>query len=383
MRVVHLYKDYFPVLGGIENHIRALAQAQARMGLEVIVLVTTPLRRTTEHFDGPIRVIKTGRWVTVSSTPISPSFFFHARTLFSRCDLIHLHHPYPPAELAYLLSGRDRPAVLTYHSDIVRQRVAGRLYRPLFHRVLARVARILVTSPIYMETSPHLRAFRGKCRVVPLGIDVARFLAAPAEAAQALRASWCEAPGQPHVLFVGRLRYYKGIDTLLHALTRLPAVHATIVGTGPMERPWRALARELGLANRVHFLGDVPDAELPLVYHAADLFILPANARAEAFGTVLLEAMAAGLPVITTEIGTGTSWVVGEAGWIVPPRDPEALAEAIQEVLDQPEMARARGQRARERVWAEFTLERMAENVWAVYQEVLHQAQAQRASATP
>ncbi len=383
MRVLHLYKDYFPILGGIENHIRALAEAQARMGLEVIVLVTSPTRKTVELLEGSVRVLKASRWLTVASTPLSPAFFIHARRLFPQCDLVHLHHPYPPAEIAYLLSGGNTPAVLTYHSDIVRQRVSGRLYRPWLYRVLQRVARILVTSPVYLETSPHLRAFRDKCRVVPLGIDADRFRAVPHEAARAVRSSWCSAPYRPHALFVGRLRYYKGIDTLLHALARLPGVHATIVGSGPMERAWRALARDLELTDRVHFVGEVPDSELPLVYHAADLFVLPASARAEAFGTVLLEAMAAGLPVITTEIGTGTTWVVGEAGWIVPPRDPIALAEAIQEILEQPEVARARGRQGQERVQREFTIEKMAQSVLKIYEDSLHQATSQSASPRP
>lgn len=383
MRVIHLYKDYFPVLGGIENHIRALAEAQARMGLEVLVLVTSPTRKTIDLQDGSVRVLKASRWLTVASTPLSPAFFLYARRLLPQCDLVHLHHPYPPAEIAYLLSGGSTPAVLTYHSDIVRQRLSGRLYRPWLYRVLARVERILVTSPIYLETSPHLRAFRYKCRIVPLGIDIARFLSVPPEAARAMRSSWCPAPHRPHALFVGRLRYYKGIDTLLHALARLPEIHATIVGTGPMERAWRALARDLQLMDRVHFLGEVPDSALPLIYHAADLFVLPASARAEAFGTVLLEAMAAGLPVITTEIGTGTTWVVREAGWVVPPRDPVALAEAMCEILNQPEAARARGLHGQERVRREFTLEKMAQNVLKIYEEILHQAAFQSASPNP
>ncbi|WP_376789949.1 glycosyltransferase [Thermoflexus sp.] len=383
MRVIHLYKDYFPILGGIENHIRALAEAQARMGLEVIVLVTSPTRKTIELMDGSVRVLKASRWFTVASTPLSLAFFLYARRFLPQSDVIHLHHPYPPAEIAYLMNGGNRPAVLTYHSDIVRQRLSGRLYRPWLYRVLGRVAQILVTSPVYLETSPHLQAFRDKCRVVPLGIDVARFLTVPPEAPRALRSSWCSAPHRPHALFVGRLRYYKGLDTLLQALTRLPDLHATIVGTGPMERAWRTLARDLRVSDRVHFLGEVPDPKLPLIYHAADLFVLPASARAEAFGTVLLEAMAAGLPVVTTEIGTGTTWVVGGTGWIVPPRDPEALAEAIQEILDHPEAARERGRQGQERVRREFTLEKMAQRVLEIYEEVRHQAASQSASPHP
>lgn len=382
MRILHLYKDYFPVLGGIENHIRALAEAQARAGMEVVVLVTAPHGRTVEERSGNLRILKAGRWVTIASTPLSPSFFLHARRLLRECDLVHLHHPYPPAELAYLLSGTTAPAVLTYHSDIVRQRRSGRLYRPLLYRVLDRVACILVTSPVYLETSPHLRPFRGKCRVVPLGIEVSRFAEVSPEEAKALRAAWCGEPGRPHVLFVGRLRYYKGLEVLLHALPALPEVHAVIAGTGPMEGPWRRLAQALGLGPRVHFLGEVPDARLPALYHAADLFVLPATARAEAFGTVLLEAMAAGLPVVTTEVGTGTTWVVGEAGWVVPPGDPEALAAAIREIVRQPDLARERAARGRERVRTQFTVERMVEGVQAVYRDVLRQACSQSASPT-
>ena len=121
------------------------------------------------------------------------------------------------------------------------------------------------------------------------------------------------------------------------------------------------------------FAGEVPDEDLPGCYHAADIFVLPANARAEAFGIVLLEAMASGLPCITTEVGTGTSWVVqdGVTGLVVPPRDPQALAGAIQALLDDPQRRAAMGHAARARVEAEFTLERMIARVQAVYEKAL------------
>jgi glycosyltransferase involved in cell wall biosynthesis len=117
----------------------------------------------------------------------------------------------------------------------------------------------------------------------------------------------------------------------------------------------------------------VEDDALPGVYRQASVFVLPANARAEAFGTVLLEAMASGLPCVTTELGTGTSWVVqdGLTGLVVPPNDPAALAVAIGRILADPNLARQMGQAGRERVEREFTESVMVNAVMAVYRELL------------
>jgi rhamnosyl/mannosyltransferase len=182
--------------------------------------------------------------------------------------------------------------------------------------------------------------------------------------------------GAPTLLFVGRLRYYKGVDTLLRAMTMLPPeVRLRVVGTGPMLAAWRSLATELGLVDRVAFTDEVPDAALPRYYREATLFVLPANARAEAFGTVLLEAMASGLPCLTTEVGSGTSWVVQDdvTGRVVPPKDPEAMASAIAELLGDPERLREMGRAARARVAAEFTESRMVDRVMAVYEDLVPQ----------
>ena len=175
------------------------------------------------------------------------------------------------------------------------------------------------------------------------------------------------------LLFVGRLRYYKGLDTLLHALTHLPGVALTVVGDGPMRAPWQALAHQLGLGERVGFVGDVDDAQLPARYLEADLFVLPANARAEAFGTVLLEAMAAGLPCVTTELGTGTAWIVqhGVTGLVVPPGDAEALRGAIESLLHDTSLRRTMGEAGRARVEKHFTVERMIEGVEQVYRQAM------------
>ena len=278
MKILHVYKDYFPVLGGIENHVRVLAEQQVRSGLEAQVLACSPGwpgRRTV--LDG-VPIVWAGRLTTLQSMPISPTVPLLARRLAP--DIVHVHSPFPLGELSALLLPRRTPVVVTHHSDVVRQRAMMRVYAPLYRRFVARVDRIIVTSRAYAETSPWLGGRRDAWRVVPLGIDPAVFT-----------------PDGPRIddaaelLFVGRLRYYKGLDTLFAALHELPGVRLDIVGEGRMAAEWRASVAAQGLAGRVRFLGDLHESELPARYRSARLFVLPANCRAEAFGTVLIEAM--------------------------------------------------------------------------------------------
>jgi len=367
VKILHIYKDYFPVLGGIENHIKVLAEAQAGVGHEVTALVCDPSCRTcTETLNG-VRVIKAGRLATVASMPLSLSQPAVLRKL--RPDVAHVHSPYPLGEAANWLLGRARVTVITHHSDVVRQQGWLRLYGPCLRRVLRAADRVIATSPRYIETSPWLWPVRGKCVVVPLGVDHVRF----APPARPVTGHGRMTDVRPLILFAGRLRYYKGLDTLLHALAFVPGVQLTVVGDGPMRGELERLTDVLDLRGRVTFTGEVSDEDLPGHYRAADVFVLPANARAEAFGTVLLEAMASGLPCVTTEVGSGTSWVVqdGVTGLVVPPRDPQALTGAIRALLDNPQLRGAMGLAARARVEEEFTTERMVARVQAVYEEAL------------
>jgi glycosyltransferase involved in cell wall biosynthesis len=360
MRILHVYKDYFPVLGGIENHVRVLAEAQVRAGHQVIALVCGLGARTTVEELNGVTVVKAGRVATVASMPISFSQPMAMARL--RPDVIHVHSPYPLGEVSAWLLGRGSRLVITHHSDVVRQKGLLRLYGPLLRQVLRRADRILTDSPNYMQTSVWLQPVRDKCTVAPLGVDPVRF--APSASPYA---------GAPMLLFVGRLRYYKGLDTLLHALVSLPDVGLSVVGEGAMRSEWEELAASLGVASRVRFVGEVNDVALPGIYHQATAFVLPSNARSESFGTVLLEAMASGLPCVTTEVGTGTSWVVqdGATGLVVPPSDPAALAGAIGRLIADPGMASRMGQAGRERVEQEFAESVMVERVMTVYREVL------------
>ncbi len=371
MNILHIYKDYFPVLGGIENHVRVLAEAGVERGHAVTVLVTSLDRQTRREELNGVKLIKTSRWVNVSSAPISPAMFLEARTLGRSAEIVHLHFPYPVGELAHLFSGSRAKTVITYHSDIVRQKTLRAFYQPFLWRILRKADRLIATSGRYIDTSPYLSQFKAKCVIVPLGANVDQFAKVDGPRVAALRRQLlADDPQAMLLLSVGRLRYYKGLDDLIRALPAVPQARSVIVGSGPMEAEWKELARSIGVADRVVFAGEAPDEALPLYYAASDIFVLPANARAEAFGTVIVEALAAGKPVISTEVGTGTSWVNvdGQTGLVVPPHDPPALAAAIGTLIGDGRLRQRLGRAAQARAYAEFTVERMIERVYDEYE---------------
>lgn len=370
MRVLQLYKDYFPVRGGVEGHLRLLAEGLAARGHEVTTLVSAPGRRDSDEWRGGVRVLGAGRLATLASTPLSPGLPLLLARL--RPELLHLHHPFPPGDLAALLAARRVPLVVTYHSDIVRQRRLGRLLAPLLRATLARARRVIATSPQYIRSSPFLAPVASRCRVVPFGVELERYTAAEPARVAALRARF---PG-PLVLFVGRLRYYKGADRLVRAMADVPA-RALFVGGDATQRraDLEALAARLGVGERVHFVGEQDDDALLACYAAAEIFALPSVERSEAFGIAQVEAQAAGLPVVCTELGTGTSYVTlhGRTGVVVPPDDVPALSRALQVLVANPALARAMGAAGRARATREFGLERMLDRVEAVYDEALHE----------
>ncbi|KPL24121.1 MAG: glycosyl transferase family 1 [Anaerolineae bacterium SM23_84] len=367
MRILHIYKDYYPIVGGMENHIKMLSEALVQRGHQVTVLVTHPTSRThIEEING-VYVIKAGRLATVASAPLSLALPIILRR--QRPDIAHLHFPYPIGEVSQLLFGRASRTIITYHSDVVRQKGLLKLYRPLLWKALHKADGIIATSPKYIDTSPYLSRVREKCTVIPLGLELQRFLHVSESQVEPIQ----EAYGSPLLLFVGRLRYYKGLEYLLAAMSEIPC-KLLIVGSGPMEDEWRQLAESLRLSDKVVFLGQVTDDDLPPYYHASDIFVLPASERSEAFGTVQVEAMASGLPVVCTELGTGTSFVNvhGQTGLVVPPADPPALAAAILKLLASEDLRRTMGRRGRERASREFSAQTMVDRTITLYEKVLN-----------
>ncbi|MBI5153711.1 glycosyltransferase [Candidatus Poribacteria bacterium] len=372
-RIVHVYKDFWPpIVGGIERSINWMALATRELyGDEITVLVNSRSRATREReFEG-LRVIEVGEWGRAFSAPLSPAFPMWLRRL--KADIWHFHIPNPTGDVSYLLARPRGAVVATYHSDIVRQKWAMAAYGPFLDAFLRRCSAIMPTSPHLIESSPVLSRFREKCVPVPLGMPLARF---ERTAAAGLRAREVKSrfKGFPLVAFVGKLRYYKGLHFLVSAMRALPHVHALIMGEGPEGRKLQTLARELGVADRTHFLGELSDEEVVAHLHAADVFVLPSHLPAEAYGLVQIEAMAAGLPVVSTNLPTGVPYINrdGETGLIVPPGNDEALATAIGELLSGTNRRLAMAEAAYRRAHAEFSDRRMAERLHEVYQCALN-----------
>ncbi|HEY5540731.1 MAG TPA: glycosyltransferase [Coriobacteriia bacterium] len=381
MRVTLLNKYYYPPhLGGIETYLGTLAEALAtRPDVHVSAIVSNEGAATVREDVAGVDVLRIGRAFAASSTPVA---FGMSRAIREaardprRSDLFHFQFPYPWGDWAWQRAGSPRPLVVSYHSDIVRQRFLGTLYRPIMKRLLRRADRIIVGSPPMME-SPALKPHAGKCRVVPYGIRPERYEATPErlERAAAVR----RRHAAPIVLFVGRLVYYKGVDVLVRAMTGFDA-DVVLVGAGPLEGELRELAASLGVADRLSIMPPLDDEALTAHFLAADVFCLPSVARSEAFGIVQLEAHICGTPVVSTNLPTGVPWVNqhGETGLVVPPGDPSALAGALARLLTDDALRARLGARARARVLESFTVETMVAGTLSVYDEVLHEGGARQ-----
>jgi rhamnosyl/mannosyltransferase len=374
MRIVHVYKDYHPpVRGGVEQTIERMARWQVAAGHEVTVLVSASGERTgrTDVIHG-VRVVRVAERARLLSSPLCPGF--PAALAAEQADLWHLHSPNPLGEASWR-SVRPRGAlVITYHCDLLRQRALLPLYRPLVRSLFRRADVLHTTSRQALERRSSLMwPFRERFRVVPLGVDPDPLLSLDGSrpGAQRLR----ERYGDPFVLFVGRLRYYKGLDVLLEAVPRIGAT-LVIVGEGPMGGPLRAQAERLGLNGRVHFTGSVSDEVLHDHLAAAAVGILPSSGPAEAFGLAMVEYLAAGLPVVSTELGTGTSFVNqdGVTGVIVRPCDPGALSDGLRRLLADRETRERMGRAGRNRVQEHFTTASMMRGMEELYADALASA---------
>jgi glycosyltransferase involved in cell wall biosynthesis len=366
VKILHVFKDYFPVIGGIENHIKIIAESQASRGFDVTVLTTSRDSRTTVESMNLVRVIKASRVASLSSTPISFSLLKWIRRL--DVDITHLHFPYPIGEVAHLFLGRSLKTIITYHNDIVKQQVLLAAYKPFLIQAFKKADCILTTSPQMIRTSPVLRRFSDKTRVVPYGIDLGRFGKPDKGTSSNIRARF---KGSRIVLFVGRLRYFKGVQYLIEAMKTVNAT-LLIIGTGSEEGVLKEKVAEANLGHKVIFLGELPNDNLPEYLDACDVFVLPSSHRSESFGIVQIEAMASGKSVISTELGTGTSFVNvhGKTGLVVPPREPGLLAQAINRLLDDDSLREEFEKNAKARS-GEFSREILNERLVEIYKEVL------------
>jgi rhamnosyl/mannosyltransferase len=378
-RVCHLGKFYPPSYGGIETFVRTLARAQAELGARVsVVCMNHEGGPTVIERDGGVEVERARRLAGVAGLDVCPGLVRRLARL--EADVIHLHVPNPTMILALLAARPAIPIVVGYHSDHVRQRVRGLLFRAIERFFYDRVARIAATSPVYAEGSPLLQTHASRVRVLPPPVDVAPFAepgATRTELAARLRASH----EPPLWLVCGRLVYYKAVDVALRALASTRGT-LLVVGDGPERSSLEAEARRLALERRVVFEGNVPDA-VPY-YLAADALWFPSNARSEALGIAQLEAMACGLPIVNAAIpASGVGWAArdGESAITVPLNDAAALARAAERIVDEPGLRERLGAGGRARVLEEFEARVVARRSLELYAELVAEPAAARRTA--
>ncbi|AZD39079.1 Glycosyltransferase [Pseudomonas chlororaphis subsp. aurantiaca] len=370
MRVLHFFKTYLPdSVGGIEQVIFQLCESGARQGIEGQVLTLSADPHPAILKLGQHEVHRARLDIQFASTGFSYSVFKQFREMAAEADVVNYHFPWPFMDLVHFVSGMNKPCVATYHSDIIRQRHLLKLYRPLMNRFLGSVDRIVAASPNYLHTSDVLQQFPDKTRVIPYGLDKAGYPQPDSER----MARWRQRLGERFFLFVGVMRYYKGLHILLDALKDVdyPVV---IVGAGPLEAELHAQAAALGLRN-LHFLGRLGDEDKVALLQLSYAIVFPSHLRSEAFGISLLEGAMYGKPMISSEIGTGTSYINihGETGLVVPPSDPLAFRAAMRQLWDNPGQAAQMGLKAEARYRQLFTADEMGRRWSELYQELLEE----------
>ena len=374
MKVLQLSKFYPPVWGGIEAAAWELNEGLTRMGVDTDVLCSNQSNRTEETlFEGGYRVVRAASLGMLLSTSVAPAMAWQLRRMARDRDIIHVHMPDPMAAAALWLVRPRGHVVLHWHSDVVRQRRAMRLYEPLQRWLLARADAIIATSAAYAESSAPLQPWRNKVEVIPIGISDNRTQACSLKAG-AIRQLY---RGRKLVFALGRLIYYKGFDVLIDAAASLPQDCVVLIGgAGELTDRLTVQIAARGLADKVYLVGAIPDEYLPSYYEACDVFCLPSTARSEAYGVAMVEAMLMARPIVASEInGSGVPWVNvdGQTGFNVPVGQVDALATALNRLLQDAQLRATFGGAARLRYEREFNAQLMSKRTLNLYQRLHRQ----------
>ncbi|MEC5407888.1 glycosyltransferase family 4 protein [Paraburkholderia sp. MPAMCS5] len=365
MRILHFYKTYKPdSMGGVEEMIGQICSGAAKYGVSSEVLTVSEDTSTVHLSDHIHHRAKLD--IEIASSAFSLAAFRKFSDLARNADVIHYHFPWPFADVVHFATRLGKPSVLTYHSDIVRQKFLLQLYKPLRNRFLSSVDAIVATSPNYLASSKVLQHYKSKVEIIPIGLDRSSYnLPSPAKLQY-----WRERVGPKFFLFVGNLRYYKGLHILLDALQG-SAYPTVIVGSGPVEKALKEKAKCAGL-DCVHFVGPIADEDKIALYTLCHAVTFPSHLRSEAFGISLLEGAMFGKPLISAEIGTGTSYVnINEVtGLVVAPNDSTSLRNALARLWNDESLASCLGANALARFEAEFTASKMAERYVQLYRRL-------------
>ena len=332
MKVLHIFRTYFPeTTGGIEEVIKNIVLSTKGDDL-VSDILTVHSQESSVSKDDYSCVYYTKRNFTISHVDFSISCFIKFLKINKSYDILHFHFPWPFADLFAFLCSSNTKIVLSYHCDILRNPFLYFFYRPLLYQFLKKVDHICVSSEPLFNNSKVISKFKSKCSIIPFALP------------SKVEFDYKPVKGKCWV-FVGMLRKYKGLETLVRAMQETNE-SLIIVGDGPEKSRIIGLINELGLTSRIRLTGRVSDNKKFEILSKSKGFILPSISNAEAFGMSILEALRYEKPIISTELGTGTSWVNlnNVSGLVVPPSNPQELAKAINKISSS------------SKLWCEFSI---------------------------
>lgn len=369
MKILQVNKLYSPHIGGIERVIQDISEGLNDRH-DINVLVCQPKGKTADEVINNVRVRRSGSIGTYFSCPVSFKFLSHFRKMAKTADIVHCHLPFPLSDIACLLSKYKGKVVISWHSDVVKQKKLMFFYKPIMNAFLKRADRIFVATPGHIDGSAYLKPYREKCSIVPYGLDISAY--ENAEFSPVL-SNKLTVSSSKKLLFTGRLVYYKGIDVLLRALKYTTDCELFIAGDGVLHEMLLQEAQKSGITDRVHFLGVLSDSDLKSAMHDCDVFILPSVENSEAFGIVQMEAMVYGKPVINTSLPTGVPYVSldGVSGITVPPKDEKALGEAIEKLVHDDILREQYGKKAYELVREKYAMEKVISRIEDIYTELI------------
>lgn len=369
LRVYHIYKTYFPdTTGGLEKVIEHICLQTKELGVEnsIVTLSRNPHPFLLERKEA--KVYRFPILFDLASSPFSLKLLREYSKLIEDADILHYHFPWPFGDFLHLFAGKKKKTVVTYHSDILRQKYLKKIYAPIMKRFLKSADRIVATSPNYIQSSSDLKLYRDKILSIPICLDEKTYPVANGQKLQ----YWQDTVGNDFFLFVGVLRYYKGLHVLFEAV-KGSQHNVVIVGQGPLKKELKKLANDYRLEKNIHFVGFLPEEDKAALMKLCKAVVFPSHLRTEAFGVTLVEGAMAGKPLISMEIGTGTSFVNKSevTGFVVPPHNPKALRKAMDEMADNDDLVEKMGRAARERFEKVFSAPRMGEAYNSLYKEVL------------
>lgn len=352
-RITHFFKTYFPDnQGGLEEAIRQIGKYSIKEGYKVrVVYVSDNPQHVT--LDG-IECISFKKNWGVSTMPISNDLRKEFSRLVDETDIIQLHYPYPYTEMLALFNKIEKPIIITFHGEIVNRDWLLRFYGPFQRRIFKKASVVVPTNSNLVRTTPILQKFKDKCEVINLWLDTNRFERLHDVSDEFKKK--VEGYGE-FALFVGVLRWYKGLDYLLDAAKKVKG-NIVIVGKGPEKKHIEDRLLSEGI-NNVCVLGYQPDDEVAYLFKKCAFFVLPSQTRGECFGQVLLEASYYHKPMISTNLGTGTSIANKHeyTGFVVPNKDSDALAARMNQLFGDEELKKVMGENAFEHYSTHFTEE--------------------------